>query len=42
MNHTAVREFIEIASKHFGYEIEWQGKGVDEKGIDKKIRPNTD
>ncbi len=32
--HT-VREFVEIAFKEVGIEIEWQGSGVDEKGIDK-------
>jgi len=32
--HT-VREFVEAAFKHVGVEIEWQGEGVDEKGIDK-------
>lgn len=30
-----VREFVEIAGKHFGFDIEWQGDGVDEIGIDK-------
>jgi GDPmannose 4,6-dehydratase len=32
--HT-VREFVEAAFKHVEVEIEWQGEGVDEKGIDK-------
>tara|TARA_Y100000817_G_C16842564_1_gene538689 strand:- start:161 stop:1219 length:1059 start_codon:yes stop_codon:yes gene_type:complete len=32
----SVREFIEIAFKYKGFELEWQGKGVDEKGFDKK------
>jgi GDPmannose 4,6-dehydratase len=32
--HT-VREFVEAAFKHVDVEIEWQGEGVDEKGIDK-------
>jgi len=32
----SVREFVEIAAKHFGYEIVWQGSGASEKGIDKK------
>jgi GDPmannose 4,6-dehydratase len=32
--HT-VREFVEAAFKHVNIEIEWQGEGVDEKGIDK-------
>lgn len=33
--HT-VREFVEIAFKQVGYDIVWQGKGVDEKGLDAK------
>lgn len=33
--HT-VREFAELAFKEAGMELEWQGKGVYEKGIDKK------
>lgn len=33
--HT-VREFTEMAFKECGIELEWQGKGVEEKGIDKK------
>ena len=37
MNEThTVREFVELAFAELGYEIEWQGTGVDEKGIDKK------
>jgi len=32
----SVREFVEEASKYAGMEIEWQGKGLEEKGIDKK------
>ena len=32
--HT-VREFVEAAFKHVDVEIEWQGEGEDEKGIDK-------
>jgi GDPmannose 4,6-dehydratase len=33
--HT-VREFIEVASKRLGFELEWQGEDVEEVGIDKK------
>ncbi len=33
---TAVRTFAGIAFKEVGIELEWQGKGADEKGIDKK------
>lgn len=32
----SVREFCEIAFKKAGIELEWQGEGVEEKGIDKK------
>ena len=32
----SVREFMEIAFKNVGIDIEWSGKGIDEKGIDKK------
>ncbi len=31
-----VREFIEEAGRHLDMDIVWKGKGVDEKGIDKK------
>lgn len=33
--HT-VREFVEEACKVLGMDIEWKGKGVNEKGVDKK------
>lgn len=33
--HT-VREFVEVAGKHLGMEIKWQGKGLKEVGIDKR------
>ena len=33
--HT-VREFVEEAANHLGFDIVWKGKGIDEKGIDKK------
>ena len=29
-----VREFVELAFKEVGINISWQGKGIDEKGID--------
>ncbi len=35
IQHT-VREFTTLAFKHVGIELEWQGEGIDEKGIDKK------
>lgn len=31
----SVREFASLAFHHAGIEIEWQGSGMDEKGIDK-------
>ena len=35
VQHT-VREFTTLAFRHDGIELEWQGSGLDEKGIDKK------
>jgi GDPmannose 4,6-dehydratase len=35
--HT-VREFVELAFKETGIELEWSGKGIKEKGVDKKSR----
>jgi len=32
----SVREFCELVFKELGIELEWQGQGIDEKGIDKK------
>ena len=32
----SVREFCTLSFKYAGIELEWQGKGVDEKGIDKR------
>ena len=32
--HT-VREFCTLAFHYLGIELEWQGSGVDEKGVDK-------
>lgn len=32
----SVREFCTLAFKIAGIELEWQGRGIDEKGIDKK------
>jgi GDPmannose 4,6-dehydratase len=31
-----IREFIEKTAPYVDFEIEWKGKGIDEKGIDKK------
>ena len=33
--HT-VREFAEETAKHFGFDLVWKGKGINEKGLDKK------
>lgn len=32
---TSIRDFVNMTFKELGIEIEWQGKGVEEKGIDK-------
>ncbi|MBD5103567.1 MAG: GDP-mannose 4,6-dehydratase [Ruminococcaceae bacterium] len=32
----SVREFCTLSFKYAGIELEWQGKGVEEKGIDRK------
>lgn len=32
----SVREFAEEAAPYFGYELRWEGDGLDERGIDKK------
>lgn len=32
----SIREFCEYAFKEIGMDIEWQGEGVDETGVDKK------
>lgn len=32
----SVRKFVEYAFRCINIEIEWEGKGVNEKGIDKK------
>ena len=32
----SVREFCTLSFKYVGIELEWQGKGIDEKGIDRK------
>lgn len=33
---TKVRDFVELAFREIGVELEWHGTGIDEKGIDKK------
>lgn len=32
----SIREFVEESARHLDMEIEWVGKGLDEKGIDRK------
>lgn len=32
----SIREFVEFAFKYVGYDIIWKGKGVKEKGMDRK------
>ena len=32
----SVREFVERAGAHLGYDIEWHGQGLDEQGVDRK------
>ena len=32
----SVREFVEKASQYIGFDLAWKGKGLNEKGIDKK------
>ena len=32
----SVREFVMLAAAHIGFDIEWRGEGINEKGYDKK------
>ncbi len=32
----SVREFVEMAFRHTGVDIEWRGKGIDEVGVDSR------
>jgi len=32
----SVREFAEKTAKHLGFDLVWKGKGINEKGLDKK------
>jgi GDPmannose 4,6-dehydratase len=34
-----VRKFIELAAKELGIMIAWQGKGVNERGIVRSVKP---
>ena len=41
----SVREFVELAFRHCGIELEWKGSGLDEQGIDThtgKVRVDVD
>ena len=35
----SVRDFVEIAAKHIGFDIRWEGSGVDEIGYDQDNNP---
>ena len=32
----SVREFVESTAKHLEFDLQWKGKGIEEKGIDRK------
>ncbi len=32
----SVREFVELSCKHLSIDLEWQGQGINEKGLDRK------
>ena len=36
MEQRSVREFVEVVAGRMDMQIEWQGSGVDERGIDTK------
>jgi len=36
-----VREFVELAFKYAGLELQWYGTGVEEKGMDKSSGKNA-
>jgi GDPmannose 4,6-dehydratase len=36
----SVRDFVDLAFKTTGFDIVWQGKGVEERGVDKKTGKN--
>ncbi len=35
----SVRDFVEIAAKHIGFDIRWEGSGIDEIGYDQDNNP---
>jgi GDPmannose 4,6-dehydratase len=32
----SVREFAQVAAQHLGFDLVWQGSGLDERGVDRK------
>ncbi|MBT3216224.1 MAG: GDP-mannose 4,6-dehydratase [Candidatus Marinimicrobia bacterium] len=32
----SVRDFVNAAAPHFGFDLMWEGKGIEERGIDRK------
>jgi len=32
----SVREFVELAAKEIGFDLEWKGRGIEEVGVDKR------
>jgi len=36
----SVKEFVELAFNYAGIELDWKGKGIEEKGIVKSVEPN--
>lgn len=32
----SVREFVSVAGKELGFDVQWEGEGIDEKGVDGK------
>ena len=34
----SVRQFVELAASHFGFELEWHSNGVDEVALDKNTK----
>lgn len=32
----SIREFLTLAARHAGYDLDWQGEGTDERGTDRK------
>jgi GDPmannose 4,6-dehydratase len=34
-NHRTVREFVETAGRHLGFDMRWEGEGIEERGFDR-------